>query len=163
MQALERLRLCCSILPVRGFWDNGHNTHYTHKKHITKTFYFVVPWAAGKKSPPKNTASSFQNHKIQTAALQIKRRYELHPGTQTSSQLTPHALYLFPSSDTPRSLALRWNVCGSAVRSYPCGAFGMHTTHNTYNTHNKRSSLRWALGCGKQVPSQKYRLVLTKP
>ena len=83
----------------------------------------MVPWAAEKISLHKKPASSLQNHKIQgqTAALQIKRRYELHPDTQTPSQRTPHTLYFYPSSDTPRSPALSWNVCASAVRSCPCG------------------------------------------
>ena len=86
--------------------------------------------------------------------LQIKRRYELHPGTQTASRRTPHTLYFYPSSDTPHSSALRWNVCASAVRSCPCRAFG--TTHTTHTTHKKHI-------CGYHVPEPTRLGKMSKP
>ena len=36
-------------------------------------------------------------------------------------QRAPHTLYFYPSSNTPRSSALRWNLCASAVRFCSCG------------------------------------------
>ena len=47
LHELERLRLCCSILPVRGIYL-GQRT-----QHTPKTFHFVVPWAAEKNPVPK--------------------------------------------------------------------------------------------------------------
>ena len=78
-----RLNVCASAVrscPCGAFGT----TNTTHQKHFTS----LCP-GLRKKSPPKNTASSLQNHKIQTAAFHIKRRYELHPGKQTPSQRTP--------------------------------------------------------------------------
>ena len=152
-------------------------TNTTH----TKKFHFVVSWTAEKKNPPKNTASSLQDHKIQTAALQIKRRYELHP----LARKQPRSAHRTPSISSPR----RIQPCGATAhppflflvgytallgvtleRLRLCCSFlpvrgigDAHKTHNTHNTHNKNNSLRCALGCGKNIPSQKYRLVLTKP
>ena len=132
-----------------------------------------MPWAAEKKSPSKKTAASLQNQKIPTAALQIKRRYEVHPRTQTTSWCcivghtpTPtHTNTLLVASKhhsaalpTQRWWCMRWNVCASAVRSCPCGAF-----RTTNTTHTKHISLRCALGCRKKIPFQKNRRVLTKP
>ena len=47
VHALERLRLCCSIPPVRGIWDNEHNTHQTH-------FTSLCPGLPQKNPLPKN-------------------------------------------------------------------------------------------------------------
>ena len=48
--ALERLRLCCSILPVRGIWDNEHNTHYTQNTQ-NKNISLCCALGCGKKNP----------------------------------------------------------------------------------------------------------------
>ena len=156
VHALERLRLCCLILPVRGIWDNEHNAH---QKHFTS----LCPGLRKKCPLPKIPPRRYKTIKFKRppSKLQIKRRYELHPlGTQTTSQRTQHTLYFYPSSDAPRSSALRWNVCASAVCFCPCGAFGTHATHTTHTTKIFHFVVPWA--AEKKIPSQKYRLVLTK-
>ena len=75
VHALERLRLCCSILLVRGIWDNEHNTHQTH-------FTSLCPGLRKQNPLPKIPPRSYKTIKFKQ---QIKRRYELHPGTQTTS------------------------------------------------------------------------------
>ena len=50
---------------------------------------------------------------------------------------------------------MRWNVCASAVRSCPCGAFG-----TTITTHTLNISLCCALGCGKKSPPKNTTLYL---
>ena len=79
--------------------------------------------------------------KHRSAALPTQRWWRTHQHTST----------LLVTSK-PRSAAVptqRW--------------WGIWDAHNTNNTHNKNSSLCCALDCGKIIPSQKYRLVLTKP
>ena len=97
----------------------AHTTHTTHITHITKIVHFVVPWAAEKNSPPKNTASSLQKQKFKRPRFKLNGATNyIHTNTR---QHTPHTLYFYPSSDTPRSSVLRWNFGASAVRSCPCG------------------------------------------
>ena len=114
--------------------------HTTHTTRITKIVHFVVPWAAGKKTPPKNTASSLHNHKIQTAALQIKRRYEL---LHTHQHTPTH-------TDTASSIQAPFGCPANPALVGHFGTHTAHTTHNTHNTHNENSSLRCALGCRKK-------------
>ena len=79
------------ILPTQRWWCIGWNvcdsavrscscgafgtTNTTHTKNVS----LRCALGCGKTIPPKKPSSSIQNHKIQTAALQIKPRYELHP------------------------------------------------------------------------------------
>ena len=84
VHALEHLRLCCSILPVRGIWDNEHNTHQ-------KRFTSLCPGLRRKKKNPKNTASSLQNHKIEMAALQASNQTALRTTPwHANNQLVVH-------------------------------------------------------------------------
>ena len=144
--------------PARAGHLGQRTQHTTHTKNIS----LRCALGCGKKIPPKKNFSSLQNHKIQTAALQIKRRYELHPGTQTTSLWfilghtpTPtHTTLLVVASKhrlaampPQRWWCMRWNVCASAVRFCSCGAF-----ETTNTTHTRNSSLRCALGCGKKIP-----------
>ena len=120
VHALERLRLCCSILPVRGIWDNELNTH---KKHFTS-------WCPGlrnqnplPKIPPRPYKTiTFKRPSSNQTALRTPpwhannlAPHTAHPLSLSTSQRTPHTLYFYPSSDTPRSAALRSNFCASAV------------------------------------------------
>ena len=56
-------------------------TNTTHSKNIS----LRCALGCGKKVSSQKPFSSLQSHEIQTAAIPIKRRYELHPGTQTTS------------------------------------------------------------------------------
>ena len=147
-------------------------TNTTHTENIS----LRCALGCGKQIPSQKYRLVLKNHIIQTATLQASNQTALrttpwhannltslvvHFGTHTPTRTHTTQLvackHRSAAPPTQRSWCMRWNVCSSAVRSCPCGAFG---TTNTI--HTKHVSLRCALGCGKQIPSPKKRLVLTK-
>ena len=164
VHALERLRLCCSILLVR---DNQHNTQQKHFTSLCPGLRKIVPSQKSllvlTKPYNSNGCDSNQTARRTTpwhANNQLVGAFlDTHTPTPTHTTLLvvppiakKHSSAALP---TQRWWCIRWNGCVSAVRSCSCG------TTNT--THSKDISLRYALGCGKKVPSQKSLLVLTKP
>ena len=104
---LERLRLCCSILPVRGIWDNEHNTH---RKHFTS----LRP-GLRKKKTPKNTASSLQNHKIQTTAFKSNGATNY-----TLARKQPRSAHRTPSISIPRRIHRAPRRCAGTFAPQCC-------------------------------------------
>ena len=166
VHALERLRLCCSIVLVRGIWDNEHNTN---KQHVTSLCPGLRKKDAFPQTPPrpykiiKFEQRASNQTALRTTPSHANNQLVVHFGTHTPRPI--HTTLLVVASKhrsavlpTQRWWCMRWNVCDSAIRSCSCGAFG---TTNT--THTKNISLRCALGCGNKIPSPKTRLVLTKP
>ena len=77
---LIRCNLCASAVRSCSCGASG-TTNTTHTENIS----LRCALGCANPSPPKKHSTSLQNHEIQTAALQIKRRYELHPGRKTTS------------------------------------------------------------------------------
>ena len=157
VHALERWRLCCSILLVR---DNQHNTQ---QKHFTS----LCP-GVRKKSPfPKNPPRPYKTMKFKRLRFQSNgaTNYTLarkqparwcilgHTHTNTNTHYTASSSIEAPFG-CPANSALvvhaleRLRLCCSIllVRDKQI-AFG---TTNT--THTKHVSLCCALGCGKKNP-----------
>ena len=71
------------ILSVLGLQIQiGSNRSFARRR---KNISLRCALGCGKKVSSQKPFSSLQSHEIQTAAIPIKRRYELHPGTQTTS------------------------------------------------------------------------------
>ena len=125
----QRLNVCACA--VRSCYitmrDNNKKNNTTHK-HFTS----LCPGLRTKISPPKKPSSSLQNHKIQTAAIQIKRRDE-HPGTQTARQTPRQANNQLSGAfwDTPTNTNTHYT---SLARKQTAGGAFWDTPTNT-NTH----------------------------
>ena len=124
-----RWNVCASAVrscPCGGIWDNEHNTHHNHFTSLCPGLRTKNPFP---KVPPRPYRTiKFIRPRFKSTALRTTpwhannlAAHTAHPLFLSTSQRTPHTLYFYSSSDTPRSSALRWNFCASAVRSCTCG------------------------------------------
>ena len=152
MHALERLRLCCSILLVR---DNEHNTHQKHFTSLCPGLRKTIPSQKTllvlTNRYNSNGCASNQTAQRTTpchANNELVVHFVTHTPTPTHTTLLVVASkHRSAANPTERWWCMRWNVYASAVRSCSC--------ETTNTTHTKNISIRCALGCGKITPFPK--------
>ena len=159
------------------------HTQYT-QTHLTKIVHFVVPWAAEKKNSQKYrlvlTKPKFERPRFNQTTLRTTHtnthqhtpthtnthqhtptHTNTHQHTPTHTNNTHQHTPTHTNTHAPTHTNTRTNTHQHTTHQHTTHQHQHTTTHKTTQTGKKITSLR--PGLGKKMPSQKYRLVLTKP